>query len=249
VPHFATVDTAAHLRALHVEGDALAAAAAYGLDATVPSRPGWDVAELIGHTGRVHRWVTAVVRSRTQEAMRLRDFTEVPPPREQRMAWYGDGVQQLHAALDDADLDADIWTWTGHRPARFWARRMAQETVVHRWDGENAHSRALPIDTALAVDGVDEMFDVFVPHHPGCSGLRGSGETLHLHCTDADGEWLLHFTGDGVGLTRSHAKGDAAVRGSASDLLLLLWGRRRVDGLEVFGDQAVVRLWTDVVKI
>ena len=35
-----------------------------------------------------------------------------------------------------------------------------------------------------------------------------------------------------------HAKGDVAARGSASDLLLFLWGRVPADALEVFGDAA-----------
>ena len=36
-----------------------------------------------------------------------------------------------------------------------------------------------------------------------------------------------------------HAKGDLAVRGGASDLLLWLVGRRALDGLETFGDTTV----------
>ncbi len=38
-----------------------------------------------------------------------------------------------------------------------------------------------------------------------------------------------------------HAKGDAAVRGPAADLLLWLWGRRPLDGFEVFGDRSAGR--------
>ena len=46
------------------------------------------------------------------------------------------------------------------------------------------------------------------------------GATIHLHCTDVDGEWLLTGTAEGARVTREHAKGDVAARGSASDLLL-----------------------------
>src|ERR1700694_620351 len=113
------MDSAAHLDALRTEGDGLAVAAAMALEAQVPSCPGWNAAELVGHTGRVHRWVTSVVRSRTQEPMRLRDaVVEVPAP-EERIAWYRDGLHELHAILSASDLDSTIWTWTGHRPAHF----------------------------------------------------------------------------------------------------------------------------------
>lgn len=249
MPHFTSMDSAAHLSALQTDGRAIVEAAELGLDAPVPSCPGWNVADLVGHTGVVHRWATAVVQSRTMTPMRLRDVTDNPPSPQQRIEWFSEALDGLCDALDRTDLDADIWTWTGQRPARFWARRMAHETAMHRWDAENAHGRARPFDSSLAVDGIDEMFDVFVPHHPGCSTVRGHGETLHLHCTDSAGEWLLRFGSDSLDVDRAHAKGDAAVRASASDLLLLLWGRRTADGLDVFGDASVLRLWTDAAKI
>jgi len=44
---------------------------------------------------------------------------------------------------------------------------------------------------------------------------------------------------------RAHAKGDAAVRGPASTLFLVLWGRLPIDteGVELFGDRAVIDRW------
>ena len=63
---------------------------------------------------------------------------------------------------------------------------------------------------------------------------------MHLHCTDADGEWLLRFDPDGFTFTREHAKGDVAVRGPASDLMLYLVGRGPLDALEVHGDAGVL---------
>ena len=60
--------------------------------------------------------------------------------------------------------------------------------------------------------------------------------TVHLHCTDVDGEWLVARRDGEVTVTAEHAKGDVAARGSASDLLLFLWGRVPADALEVFGD-------------
>ena len=37
-----------------------------------------------------------------------------------------------------------------------------------------------------------------------------------------------------------HARGDAALRGRAEDLLLVLWGRRPLTTVELHGDPAIV---------
>ena len=44
-------------------------------------------------------------------------------------------------------------------------------------------------------------------------------------------------------LTHEHGKGDAAVRGSASDLFVFAWHRGMPDTLQIFGDEAVARAW------
>ena len=70
--------------------------------------------------------------------------------------------------------------------------------------------------------------------------MRGNGETLHLHCTDGEGEWLVRLDPDGVSSSHEHAKGDVAARGTASDLLLFLYGRVDPEQLEVFGDASLL---------
>ena len=117
---------------------------------------------------------------------------------------------------------------------------MAQEFAVHAWDADNALGRATAIDPAVAVDGIDEFLDAFLSHQP--AALEGPVLTVHLHTTDAEGEWMV-VIGDGRHeLERTHGKGDVAVRGPASDLLLALWGRGPIDGegSQIFGDPAVL---------
>jgi uncharacterized protein (TIGR03083 family) len=138
-------------------------------------------------------------------------------------------------SLDDPDRPVYAFA-PEHRRAGFWPRRMAQETTVHRVDAEQAAGgRGGAIDPTLAVDGIDEVLSVFVATL-GAGRSPGDDRTVHLHATDVEGEWLVRFTPDGVVVERGHAKGDAAVRGPAGDLLLWLWGRRSLDELEVFGD-------------
>jgi len=104
-----------------------------------------------------------------------------------------------------------------------------------------------PIDAPLAADGVDEFLTLFVPRW-GKEAV-GAGGTLHFHCTDAEGEWLLLGSGDGVTVTREHAKGDAAARGSASDLMLFVWGRVPVSQVEVFGEAGLLNRFAEATKV
>ena len=142
--------------------------------------------------------------------------------------WFEEGVGPLVDALTVLDPDAHVWNFSnGHQDGRFWPRRMAIETAIHRWDGQDAHGRdrVTPIDAELASDGMDELLDVHV-------GLRLAGRdgidiggSVHFHCTDTEGEWTVH-TDDGLArVTRGHTKGDVAVRGPASSLLLMQWRR------------------------
>ena len=57
-----SLDLNGYLAVLATEATALAAAAEEaGLDAPVPTCPGWTVNDLVLHIGEVHRWATAAV--------------------------------------------------------------------------------------------------------------------------------------------------------------------------------------------
>ena len=71
--------------------------------------------------------------------------------------------------------------------------------------------------------------------------------SLHVHCTDVDGEWTVRAADAGVQMTREHAKGDAAMRGRAEDLLLTLWRRPVPAGaVDVVGDPASAEAWLEL---
>jgi hypothetical protein len=119
---------------------------------------------------------------------------------------------------------------------------MAQETAMHRRDATDGL-----IDADLAVDGIDEMLELFTPRIPEdrLAGLDGS---IHLHATDTEGEWLVRLSPDGISFEHGHAKGDAALRGTAQDLLLWTWNRAPVDDrFEVFGDVDLLETWKTAV--
>jgi uncharacterized protein (TIGR03083 family) len=247
------MDRASYLDSLRGDAADLLAAARGQLDADVPTCPGWKVERLVGHVGRTYRWTAGWVLGG--------DAPDVPlPPRgDAVIEWTRAGLAELidavEAAAGGAAAGATVKTWAGDQPPIFWPRRMAIETAVHRWDAQVAAGDGRPVGTDLALDGVDELFEVILPWRGTAElGSENEGKTMHLHATDVgdepgEGEWLITLAGERLTVEHRHAKGDVAVRGTASDLLLLLWNRVPAARFEVFGDAGVLEWWRAAVKV
>jgi len=235
-----------HFAALANAIDAIASTDPDDLGRPVDSCPGWDVADLIGHVAHVHRWATKAVESHATD--RPAFGTEPLPVGAELMAFFRTGAAELVAALRRSDLDEVVFTWAGPGPIRWWLRRQTQETAVHAWDNLSARGQTAAIASDVAVDGIDEFWDVFVQRRFKTAEFGGAGETMHLHATDCDGEWLVRFDADEVAVTREHGKGDVAARGTASDLLLALWNRSGYESLQIFGDVGVLDRFRAVAR-
>lgn len=223
-----------------------------GVDTPVPTCPDWTVADLARHQGRVYRWMGTMVETKAQEYVDRKPIEE-QAQREDPLTWVDAGAEYALAVLGAADPDTPVWNFfdRGPGPARFWFRRMAHETIIHRADAESAaagrigDSRVEPAE--LASDGIDEFLH-FLPLRGGGDGPGPLSGSYHFHTTDVPGEWVVVFGDDGITIRREHAKADIAVRGPASDLELFLYNRRGSEGLEVFGDPAGVAAWTEHVR-
>ncbi|MCP5029285.1 MAG: maleylpyruvate isomerase family mycothiol-dependent enzyme [Actinomycetia bacterium] len=229
------------LEHLATEGGRIATTTIAQLATEVPSMPGWSVGRLVGHVGFVNELAAADGAGRGEPTDR--SALPMPPKDETVAAYYATSLNRAQEVLGALDPAAECSTWNGTQTVGWWIRRLAHETAMHRWDIENALGKPTPIDAPLAVDGVDEIFDLFTGSRFDTDAFAPSGETVHLHATDIDGEWLATFTPEGVTCEHTHAKGDVAVRGPASDLLLTLWSRRDLNGLEVFGDRTLIERW------
>jgi uncharacterized protein (TIGR03083 family) len=243
--------TPAYLDCVASDATALAEAARLGLDAPVPSCPEWTVLDLVHHTGMVHRWVVEIVRRQARERIPRNELPPPPSSSDDVLPWFEDGATTLVALLDAADPAMPVWNWSTTRPhtAAFWPRRMAHETAVHRFDAQLAHDRTAPVEAALAVDGVDELVDTVLPTLVSDKPDASLGGSLHVHCSDVEGEWSIELQNGTVEVRHEHGKGDAAVRGAASDLLLFLWGRLPLDAVETFGDASVLANWAELSRL
>ncbi|HVF76052.1 MAG TPA: maleylpyruvate isomerase N-terminal domain-containing protein [Acidimicrobiales bacterium] len=214
---------------------------AEGADPTrpVPSCPAWTVADLAWHLGEVHWFWGTDVETRAGAPDEVEAAKpDRPATHAEVVTWGRAQAERMLGILDTTPDDVAVWTWamdeSGHNVG-FVRRHQVQEAAVHRWDMENAATgRPQPVEPDAAADAVDEVLAITLPW--GVRPEKPLSGSVHLHCTDVEGEWFVHPEGQ---VERAHAKGDVAIRGTASDLLLALYTRVPLNGLDVIGDAAV----------
>lgn len=249
-PERSTVDRNAGV--LISENDRLAALLESADPATeVPTCPGWTLRQLTRHVGRGHRWAAQMITSGATEWLDPREVTGGKPPADDPPVvarWLRDGAAELLDAVA-RDPQAPVWTFIGPRPAAWWVRRRLHEATVHRADAAIATGAGFRIAPELAADGVSEWLGLLAGRPAADVAPLAGGTTLHLHATDdelgAEGEWMIRTDGGRIVWEHGHGKGDAAVRGTAADLLLGVLRRIPADDerLQVLGDPELWRTW------
>ena len=225
-----------------------------GLDpaARVPTCPEWSAADLMEHTGTVHRWAGTQVAVLTEKRIPS-DQMELGVPADPAgfPDWLSEGGRFVVDALRKQDPDAPMWAWGSDRYVRFWSRRMLHETAVHRADAEFTAGLKPKIAREVAVDGIDEFLDN-LPHArrfaPRVTEILGTGERLCFRATDAGVAWTITLEHERFAWDHAGAGADVTVQGSASDLALLVYGRLDPgDGsrFTVEGDQALLDFWRE----
>jgi len=249
-PHKARHDHYWYCDALATEIPRLAEALAATAPATeVVTCPGWTIADLASHVGTVQRWAAAMVDRGSRERLRIRDLDLAKPADPAALPeWVAAGATSVVSTFRDADPDQPVWVWGADPHVRFWPRRMLYESLVHRADAVLTAGDEPAVDAEMAIDGIEELLDnlaTAVSFSPSVAELRGAGETLHLHATDADGEWTITLLPDGYEWDRAHTKATVALRGPAAELLLVLYRRRSPDSGRItsFGEAALLEHW------
>jgi uncharacterized protein (TIGR03083 family) len=192
------------------------------------------------------------------------DYEQRPPDGVDLLDWFDGSLALLLSELRARGPGAPAYTWwPPDQTVGFWYRRMAQETAVHRLDVEDGAGAPTPIDPELAVDGIDEVLDLFISEgwdtdmtpdewgdvdpHAGegrsiavCAGGWGWRSTL------GPATIPLERFGSGGGRGGGAAvEADATVAGDPEAVLLWLWGRRGDDAVSLDGDRAVLRAFRD----
>lgn len=217
-------------------GDACAVlrsnAASAGLDAPVPTCPGWSVRDLVVHTSVVHRWGASHLRAETPrtEANWGREASEV----DDLLDWFDDGMVELLNTVVATDADAEVWFFlpNGPRPRDAWLRRQVHETTIHGVDamaarlGRTPRSDETRVPDWLGLDGLDELL-VGMAGHPRRALGAAHGTRMLVAPSDADRAWLLTIGAERTRIERVEGgvAHDARLTGTARALYLALWNR------------------------
>ncbi|MDX6332259.1 MAG: hypothetical protein QOI83_4642 [Streptomycetaceae bacterium] len=203
--------------------------------ARVPGCPDWSLHDLVAHLGGVHRFWAAVVAAGPSEKWPDEEAIGDVTPHGDLLAWSADSTAELLAALSAAGPDRGCWAWWSASGAPLTAgavaRHQVQEAAVHAFDAQQTSGRPEPLPTAVALDGVAEFLQVLIgssgpwPHRPA---------RLSLHSAEGP-SWPLDLPEP----SEPPSGPVTQVHGPASDLVLVLYGRRPADALRVDGDRAL----------
>jgi uncharacterized protein (TIGR03083 family) len=213
------------------------------LSAPVPTCPEWTLVDLVHHLGGVYARATSHVPRGVTTAPEPPVARSQPPDGPAALTWWNERYQALQSTLESVDPELPAWNWAPQaKKAGFWHRRMAHETAVHRWDAQVTAGLTEPIEAKLASDGITEVFDTWLPagKRRGPTNLSG---IVALHATDVAEVWYVRLRGQGIALldtdtllddTHPHERATAV--GTASDVMLALYGRVPFDVLEIGGE-------------
>src|SRR6201989_3322086 len=150
------MDSSRYLECLAVDyGDLRDAAAATELTAAVLACPGWTMADLVYHLAEVYLHKVTLMRTGEDPEQWPPAALKAEPP----LIVLGRAYGALRAEFRARGPGLPALTWYDpDQTVAFWIRRMAQETVIHRIDAEQAAGLPVTPEPAdLAADGVDEV--------------------------------------------------------------------------------------------
>jgi uncharacterized protein (TIGR03083 family) len=243
-----------YLEALDRSGRRLAdLATEAGMRAPVPTCPDWATDALVAHQAMVHRWATAHLRG--EDPDRVPNQTEIRETVGDLIGYYREGHAALIAALADAAPDIQAMTFLHDAPAprEFWARRQAHETTIHMVDALAASVGRLPtsveagIETALAVDGIDELLRGFFTR--GRSKLYdGTKYVIVVQPSDTVRRWSVRVA-EQLTVEPDHAvvEADVTFEGTAAEVYLALWNRG--DQLSATGRADALAKWRASARV
>jgi uncharacterized protein (TIGR03083 family) len=227
--------------------------AAGDLTQNVPACPGWTLDDLLWHVAEVYL--------HKAETMRCGAWPDPWPP-ERAGEPAGVALTRTYAALTEEfatrSMDSAAVTWfEPDQTVRFWVRRMAHESVIHRVDAELAAGVGVQaIADDLAIDGVDEVLKTFLaysstvwPEDYDGAVTSSGGETVLLRAGGA--AWLVTIGPEVISAETADpaAIADATVTAEPPAVLLWLWRRTDHRTVTIEGDAAVAGKLHDLLRV
>jgi hypothetical protein len=213
--------------------------------------------------GEGRRFWAAVVNAGPAAAAPDRTAPEgapaAPRDREALMAWSAAATQQFLDALREAGPDRGCWTWwdtsQSPRTAGAVARHQLHKVTVHTYDAQMTAGAPQPLPGEAALDSVEEFLSTCV-----ATTVSWPYETAVLDFHAAEGRaWRVSLSADGAHIARLPTPGTmpttatdqspevafASARGTAVELVLVLYGRTPIDSLQLDGDRHLFELLRD----
>lgn len=222
------------------------------LGVQVPTCPGWTLLDLARHLGGGQRRWAGIVNAGPEGAAPAQSSSEIgkaaPAAREALLEWLSGSTQELLKALIEAGPNRRCWTWWGHSesPETSGAvgRHQVHEVAVHTYDAQLAVGAAQPVPAEIAVDGVEE-FNVTCgtttdawPYDPALVDIHAAEGPSWRVTLSLEGSSVSRLSAPETGSAAAVA--DAFVRGSASELVLMFYGRIPLESVELGGDITVL---------
>jgi uncharacterized protein (TIGR03083 family) len=231
-----------------------------GLELQVPTCPEWTLLDLVQHLGEVHRFWAAALNAGPAAAPPAESAPQgaeaAPREREALLAWSAASTRQLLDTLREAGPDRGCWTWWGAsqspQTSGAVARHQLQEAAVHAYDAQITLGAPQPLPDEAALDGVDEFLSTCCA---GTDAWPHEAAAVDFHVTQGR-SWRLSLSAGGARSTRLPTPGtipaaaagqgpdaaDAYARGTASEVVLVLYDRIPIDSLQLAGDRRLFDL-------
>ncbi|MGH1490943.1 MAG: maleylpyruvate isomerase family mycothiol-dependent enzyme [Acidimicrobiales bacterium] len=206
----------------------------------VPNCPGWTVEKVITHLtfglGLAYPYAIATPADADDD----QPWAKVPwpltlPTGKQAIRAFAEHMEACADLFRATDPEKSCWTYDNTDHARFWFRRAAIETTLHRMDvAEALGLQKTTISDDRAIDAIEDAIDFALPL---AARMTGGPPQASL---------AIRIDGHSDELVLGEAAPTAWIAGDGAAVLLALWGRNH-DGVEISGERQVAKQWMTVV--
>jgi uncharacterized protein (TIGR03083 family) len=210
------------------------------LKSPVPSCPGWSVEDVVNHLSFGLGLSYPEALAKAPEANAAEVFAGVPRPDEyptgyRALATFSINMRNCLATFGETQPEAPCWTYAGPGAAKFWFRRAAIETTLHRMDIEEAvYGTQSELSATRVADAVLETVEFALPLAADLVARPAGRMKISSPILDRT-------------LEVGHGARQATITGDGQQTLLALWGRDHHD-VSISGDHGIADDWLTLIQ-